>query len=296
MIKHLVISGGGPTGFLTYGAARYLCQQNYWNVGNIDSIYGTSIGAFLGIVLSLGLPWNFLDKYFIDTKWDKVLNLKPYNFIDAYSSKGIIQPNFIKDSIEPLLLKKGINKDVTMKEFYNYNKIDLHLFTTDINSDLFETIDLSHKTHPDLILSKALEMSTAYPILFKPVFENKSCFIDGGLLNNLPVNDCLEQTNCKIEDVLVFKNDWSKDKLKVRDNSSIIDFLLIFFLKLVEFVNTEEKQLTLPNTVNFEMNKINNFKKGSFNSWVKSINDKENRIYLINMGEKYAKELLRNKK
>ena len=106
MIKHLVISGGGPTGFLTYGAARYLSLNNYWNIDNISSIYGTSIGAFLGVLLSLNLDWRYLDKYFIETKWDKILNLKPYNFIDAYSSKGIIQPNFIRDSMEPLFYKK----------------------------------------------------------------------------------------------------------------------------------------------------------------------------------------------
>ena len=68
MIKHLVLSGGGPTGFLTYGAARYLSQQNFWSMNSVESIYGTSIGAFFGIILSLGLPWNYLDDYLINTK------------------------------------------------------------------------------------------------------------------------------------------------------------------------------------------------------------------------------------
>ena len=43
------------------------------------------------------------------------------------------------------------------------------------------------------------------------------------------------------------------------------------------------------------MNKINNFKKGAYNSWVKSINDKRNRMYLIDMGEKSAKDLINKK-
>merc|ERR1711871_1223853 len=129
MIKHLVISGGGPTGFLTYGAARYLSQNNFWNIANVESIYGTSIGAFLGAVLALNLSWDYLDDYFIETKWDKVLNLRPNNFIDAYSSKGIIQPDFIRDSMEPLFNEKELDLNINLKEFYEFNKIDFHLYT-----------------------------------------------------------------------------------------------------------------------------------------------------------------------
>ena len=39
-IKHLVISGGGPAGFLTYGALRYTAQQKIWNLNELKSIYG----------------------------------------------------------------------------------------------------------------------------------------------------------------------------------------------------------------------------------------------------------------
>ena len=53
-IKHLVLSGGGPTGFLTYGAARFLSQERFWQYDDIETIYGTSIGGFMGVVLSLG--------------------------------------------------------------------------------------------------------------------------------------------------------------------------------------------------------------------------------------------------
>lgn len=291
MIKHLVISGGGPTGFLTYGAARYLSVNNYWNIDSVSTIYGTSIGAFLGVLLSLNLSWNYLDKYFIETKWDKVLNLKPYNFIDAYSSKGIIQPNFIRDSLEPLLFEKQLDIDINLQEFYDFNNIDLHLYTTDINSKFFKKIDLSHKTHPKLSLVKAIEMSTAYPILFKPVFEGKHCYIDGGLLNNLPLNDCIEQTGSDKNDILVFKNNWKESEI-LNEKSSIVDFFLFFVLKLVDEINTEKSQIIVPNTVNFDIDKIAEFKKGRYYSWIKSINDKNNRKFLIKKGEEFAKKLI----
>ena len=51
-IKHIVISGGGPTGFLSYGAIRYLAKEKFWNLADISSIYGCSIGAYIAIIIS----------------------------------------------------------------------------------------------------------------------------------------------------------------------------------------------------------------------------------------------------
>ena len=53
IIKHLVFSGGGPAGLITYGAVKQLEQANVWSLSNIQSMYGCSIGAYLAVVLSL---------------------------------------------------------------------------------------------------------------------------------------------------------------------------------------------------------------------------------------------------
>ena len=47
MIKHIVINGGGPSGLLSYGALKYLFENDFVNIENIKSIYGTSIGEYL---------------------------------------------------------------------------------------------------------------------------------------------------------------------------------------------------------------------------------------------------------
>ena len=50
-IKHLVISGGGPTMFQSLGAIQYLEQNGYLNLNNIETIYGTSAGAFVSVFI-----------------------------------------------------------------------------------------------------------------------------------------------------------------------------------------------------------------------------------------------------
>jgi len=38
MIEHIVISGGGPTGFISYGCLKHLEQNGVYNINNIKSI------------------------------------------------------------------------------------------------------------------------------------------------------------------------------------------------------------------------------------------------------------------
>ena len=73
VIKHIVICGGGPTGLLSYGALKYLAQQGFWTHDNVETIYGTSVGALIGAMLCLKHEWTTLDDYLIKRPWEKVI-------------------------------------------------------------------------------------------------------------------------------------------------------------------------------------------------------------------------------
>ena len=49
-IKHLVLSGGGPSMIQTLGAIQHLEKKNIIQRANIQSIYGTSAGAIVGVL------------------------------------------------------------------------------------------------------------------------------------------------------------------------------------------------------------------------------------------------------
>ena len=90
IIKHMVFSGGGPAGLITYGAVKELAEANVWSLHNIQSMYGCSIGAYLAIVLSLGYEWTWLDDYILKRPWEKVFSLTAQSFWDAYEQKGLM--------------------------------------------------------------------------------------------------------------------------------------------------------------------------------------------------------------
>lgn len=290
-IHHLVISGGGPSGFLTYGAASYLAKEGFWSLADIKSIYGCSIGAYLGVVISLGYEWDWLDDYFIKRPWEKVILNSTVHLIDIYKQKGLINDTFFIEGIKPLLNAKDISVNITLEEFYKFNHIEIHFYTIDINAARLEKIDVSYKTHPTLSLIKALQMSMSVPIVFHPVCaeDSHSCFVDGGFLNNFPLNDCIEQQKCEHDDILAFKNIWSSHRDIINEQSSIMDFLLILMKKLISALSTENKQLEIKNTVHCAMDGLD-----SFDMWIEALSNKELRLNAIEKGYKEAEAFLKS--
>jgi predicted acylesterase/phospholipase RssA len=287
-IKHLVISGGGPTGFITYGALRYLAQQEFWRLSELKSIYGCSIGAFFGVIVSLGYAWDWLDDYFIRRPWEKLLNISALTF---FEKKGLLDEAFITESIASLLSAKDLNINITLKELYDYNQIAIHMYATNINSTLLEKVDLSYLTHPELTVIKALTMSMCFPFLFKPMYLNKEeCYIDGGLLNNFPLNDCItQQPDClKDQEILAFKNKWIKGIDTIAEDSSVVDFLLVLIKKMQCYIDTERQQGEVKHTV---LCRIENLE--GIEHWINALSNEETRKALIAKGEEEAKLFLR---
>lgn len=71
-IKHLVISAGGPAGIMMYNSLRTLNLKGVWNIQNIRTIYGSSVGSFIAILISLNYDWSTMDDYIIKRPWDKI--------------------------------------------------------------------------------------------------------------------------------------------------------------------------------------------------------------------------------
>ena len=50
-IKHIVLCGGIYNGIYTVGALKYLAEHEFYNINEIENIYGTSAGGFLGALI-----------------------------------------------------------------------------------------------------------------------------------------------------------------------------------------------------------------------------------------------------
>jgi len=286
MIKHIVINGGGPSGLLSYGALKYLFENDFVNIENIKSIYGTSIGGIFGVMLSLKYDWKTLDDYIMKRPWDKVFKLEPDDLFGLYYNKGLFSFNLVEEFLKPLLEAKDLSLSITLKEYYDYNNIDHHFFAAEINS--FTKIDISHKTHPELGLIKALEMTTAIPIFFKPVFLDGKCYIDGGLLNNYPVKDCLDNEGCKDTEILGIKNKYT-NKLNIHENMNLLEYLQGLQGMIITHMQKEHQ---LDDVIPYEVKCVCEKNMSNYSEWLSYITEQEKRIELIEQGVTYGELFL----
>jgi predicted acylesterase/phospholipase RssA len=234
VIKHIVICGGGPTGLLSYGAAKHLAQQGFWTYDTLETIYGTSIGALIGAMLCLKHEWSTLDDYIIKRPWDRVI-VESLEVFELFSCKGMTKPKLLDDIMQPLLESKNLTLGVTLREFYEHSRISLNVFTVELNA--FRKVQLSHATHPDLPLMDAIKMSSCVPMLFQPIVRDDCCYIDGAIMANYPLRECLEDTQCQPHEVLGLRNRWNNPNESIREHSSMLEYLRFINLQLVRLVN-----------------------------------------------------------
>jgi len=249
-IKHLVIAGGGPLGFRFIGVLRRLEENAYWAHNNIQSIYGTSAGSIIGAFICLNYDWDTLTKYVLERPWHDAFKLNARQIFDSYYNKGLFDKKFMEIIFKPLLEAKDLSLNTTLSEFYAYSKIDLHIFTFDLNK--FETVELSHETHPNLALTQALTMSSGLPGLFMPSIMDGCCFIDGGILANYPLSYCLNKYP-NANEILGVKSTYDEktptNNVLITEENSLLEYVSSISINTVNFLKKTVKKESILNTV-----------------------------------------------
>ncbi len=162
-----VLSGGGARGFAHLGFLQALNDAGIFP----DVIAGTSAGALAGVLYADGYtPGEILKITNVNSRFDLMRPTLP--------REGLLQINGIVKILRTYLRAK------TFKEL----KIPLFVAATDINN-----AKVVYFSDGDLI--ETVIASSSIPVLFPPVKMGEFHYVDGGVLDNLPVraieNDCL---------------------------------------------------------------------------------------------------------
>ena len=289
-IKHLVIAGGGPLGLCFLGALEHLHEKKIWNIQDIQSVYATSIGTIIGTFICLKYDWETLNKYIIERPWHDAFRVTGKQIFDAYRKKGLFDKKLAEIIFSPLLKAKDLSVDITLKEFYEYSKIDFHLYAFELNK--FETCDFSHKTHPDLSLMQALTMSCALPGIFMPVCIDNGCYIDGGVMCNFPSGYCLAE-HPESDEILGIntkpRDEGGHGNNIINQDSSILDFIVGFSINAMNYISNSVKKTTLKN----EVVCYSDGTELTLEVIKESISNMEMRKEWLKKGEQYAEEYMK---
>jgi predicted acylesterase/phospholipase RssA len=279
-IKHIVISGGGITGFSFYGALKESHEQGKWSIDNIQSIYGTSVGSILAVVLSLKYDWKTLDDYLIKRPWHNLYKFNLYSLMDAIQKRGIFNRKVIEDTVSPLFSGKDVSLDITMEELYARTGIDIHIFLTEIHS--FTLVDISHTTHPQMKVIDAIYASSAVPIIFTPFLTENLCYCDGGMIANYPILQCINNGADPNEILGIVRIKDEKNDLTLSETSTLFDYAFIILRKSVEKIMDRPAPQKIHTEYVIESTQI------SLQNITNTASSMEERNRLIDIGKQYV--------
>lgn len=189
----LVISGGGLKGFSALGALSRLKELEI--IESPDIYCGTSAGACISLLLLIG--YSPIDIYEILSELDmsKMVVSNIDNILDEVNiGLNLCEP--ITYVVGHLIKKKGYSVKTTFLELYNKTK--KHLIITGVCLNDSSLHYFSHEKTPDMNILKAITISISIPIIFKPCIYNNKLWVDGGVMNNYPI----ELFSDKLNDVI----------------------------------------------------------------------------------------------
>ena len=293
-VRHIVISGGGPSVFTIFGAMKRLCEHKTVIIGNIESVYACSSGAFLGVcvcALKLGLTFSELESYIVTRCWTTLFANEVLDIRSMFSAKGLFDSTVIKKAIAPLLVTVGLSPNTTLGELYDATNIKLVMFAVDVNSKPLKKVLISHETFSGLQVHEALAMTMALPGVVTPAFVDGMCLVDGGLMANYPYNDCLEATGDDGSGVIGFKIKWDKPRVPIDSSSNIVTFLAHLMKMMAMHIDTSSRDIQdTSNTVECSAPD-----SGNPSSWIDLFGDSEARLSYVRSGEASADAFIEGK-
>jgi len=288
-IRHLVLAGGGSYGFITYGVLKETNLSKIWSFQDIETIYGTSVGSILGVILLLGYEWSVIDDYLIKRPWHNVVKYDLYTILGAFEKRGIFNIPLIENIFSPLFKGMDISMDITMLEFYEMTKKELHIFATDIQD--FKTINISHRTHPEWRVIDAVYASCCLPIIFAPFSKDGRYYADGGLFLNYPIEPCI--TNCihtDIDSILgINKLSIDPSDSETYETMNLMDYTMILLRKLLNYTCKRPDNIKLKHEI------IISAETTSIAELLQTASSVEKRSEWIKKGEEVAKKWISNR-
>ena len=276
IIQHIVIAGGGATGLSYYGILKETHNQGVWKFEDIKSIYGTSVGAVIAVILCLNYDWTTIDNYFIKRPWQNVYKFNMYSIIESYHKRGIFDIKVLEETFSPLFKGKDISLDITLKEFYELTNIEIHIFATEIVSN--QLIDFSYKTHPEWKVIEVVYSSACLPVMFSPYFKEDGCYCDGGVIENYSLEKCINNGANPNQILGLRKENIITNKNSMDEKTSLIDFLSILLRNYTNKLLILNKTRSIPNEYIVHSEPTSLYNMSVF------LNDAEERIKLINLG------------
>ena len=187
----VVLSGGGAKGVAHIGALRVIEQAGI----PIDIIVGTSMGAIVGGLYSIGYTTDQLDSMVMSQDWSLLLSDRTPRPNQPYSEKEnddryLITYPFGRDAGGVSGLVNGTNLEMLFNDMMvgYHDSLDFRTLPIPFACVATNIVDGTPTIFDRGVLPTAMRASMAIPGFFTPVYLDDSVLVDGGLINNFPTD------------------------------------------------------------------------------------------------------------
>ena len=209
----LTLGGGGSKGSYQIGVLKALLEEELLN--DLKVVSGTSIGAFNACLVMERLSYEKMEEI-----WLQIDNHEMYNGLSRFKQDklGLFdqtkmyeilianqeKENLRNSNIKGLVVASKV-KDISLRKQLSKANMEEKIF------------HLNNLKDPH----KAVLASSSVPIVFGPTKINNNYYVDGGLLNNLPV-DLVIKEGCNV--IIVISLSPTGDLSNYYNDNIIIDF------------------------------------------------------------------------
>ena len=189
----VVLSGGGAKGMAHIGVLRVLERAGI----PIDIITGTSMGALIGGLYSIGYNAHELDSIVRSQDWMFLFSDQINRTHRSYAAKEKNDAFLLSipfNNTTDLTKRGGIMKGQSIFNKFSDLTIGYHQLSSFNQLPIpFSCVATDLVTGREVIMDKgslplAMRASMSVPGFFEPVREDSMILVDGGILNNFPVN------------------------------------------------------------------------------------------------------------
>ena len=187
-IDTLILSGGSTKGISFLGSINYLIKNKYIDneLKNIKKVICVS-ASYLFILSLILLNYNreLIEKNLMTYNYNKLLDINDMSLKHFVNEYGFI--NYCRTHIHiKKLLKERYNvESMSLLKLYKLSGIHIIVKVVNVSEQKVEYID--HINNPKMNILKLIQMTTAIPILIKPIKYKNNLYCDGGLCGNCPI-------------------------------------------------------------------------------------------------------------
>lgn len=180
-INELCLAGAANRGIAYIGALSYLIENNLLD---LKKFVGVSIGSLIGVLYIIGVDMKEL--------FEDVIKLDISEFQDisigAVFNKGsILNGEKYRIWVWQMLSAK-IDPMTNIETIYNNYNVDIIIGAVSLDSGKDGLEYFSKDSNPKMPIFYAIMASMAIPFIFPPIFYNGKRYVDGGVLDNFPMD------------------------------------------------------------------------------------------------------------